>query len=111
MSILLLVLAVLGFVAVARRAALALLGLLGRGVDRFLAGEVAEVRARRGDLTGLTDARNEEKSARRAQVAAVAIFSFWTILLVVPTLTPWPRPIYATYSVLWLLPRAVARTS
>ena len=31
------------------------LGLLRRGVDRYLAGSVAEVRARRGDLTGLTD--------------------------------------------------------
>lgn len=109
MSLLVVVLAVIGFVAVALRVVLAILGLLRRGVDRYLADSVADVRARRGDLTGMDEARVEEQGARRALFSAFAILSFWALLLIAPALTPWPRTIYAAYSVFWLLPSGFAR--
>lgn len=105
MSFLVLALAILGFLAIARNVALAGMRLLGRGVERLMAGEVAEARARRGDLTGVGDAEGERVSARRRQRAALAVFAFWGALLVAPVLSPWPRYLYAVCSVLWLLPR------
>ncbi len=109
MSVLVFALAALGFLAVARRVVVAGFRLLGRGVDRFVAGETAEVRARRGDLTGLAEASGRETTARRAQLASLGVFSFWVLLLVAPALTPWPRLLYAAYSALWLVPRPVSR--
>lgn len=108
MRVLLTVLAVLGFLAVLRRVLIAGFGLLGRGVDRVVAGEVAEVRARRGDLTGLSEADARRGDARRAQSAALAAFAFWVLLLIAPPLTPWPLVLYATCSLLWLIPRGPA---
>jgi hypothetical protein len=111
MRALLFVLAILGFAAVARRVALALLRLLRRGLDRVVAGETAAVRARRGDITGLTDASVQAGRARRAQLTSLGIFSFWFLLIIAPALTPWPLYLYATYAVLWLVPRRSARPS
>jgi uncharacterized MAPEG superfamily protein len=111
MRALLFVLAILGFAAVARRVALALLRLLRGGLARVVAGETAAVRARRGDITGLSDASVQERRARRAQLTSLGIFSFWALLIITPALTPWPLALYATYSVLWLVPRSPARPS
>lgn len=99
-------LAVLGGIAVARRAAASLLRLAHRGVDAFVAGEIEEVRARRGDLTGLQDAQQDVRHARGARQRAAAALCLWAGLLVVPPLTPWPIPMYAAYSLLWFLPAA-----
>lgn len=105
MRFLLIVLAVFGILAVLRRVLLAVLRLLGRGVDRIMANEMAEIRARRGDLTGLDEADVEHGRARRAQAGALAVLSFWVLLLIAPSLTPWPLALYASYSLLWVIPR------
>jgi hypothetical protein len=105
MSILLFVLAVFGVLAILRRIALAGFLIMRRGVDRFMAGEVAEVHAQRGDLTRLSDASTARALARRAQWASAAVLSFWIALLIVPVLTPWPRLLYAACAALWLAPR------
>lgn len=110
MRLLGLVLAAFGAFAVALRVMRALFRLLHRGVDAFLAGSVEEVRAQRGDLTGMRDARHEALLARRQRLRAGAGLCLWTALLVVPPLTPWPLPLYAAYSLLWLLPSPRART-
>ncbi|MGH7504505.1 MAG: hypothetical protein ACRELX_02600 [Longimicrobiales bacterium] len=104
MRIVLLILAVVGIAAVLRHLATALLRLLRRGVDAFMADQVADVRARRGDLTGLSDAEVVRSQARRSRLAAVGTVSLWTALLVVPPLTSWPELVYACYNVLWLVP-------
>lgn len=104
MSTAVLLLAVAGFLAVALRAVRALFAALRGGVDAFLARDLADTRARRGDLTGLSDAEAARASARRYRVMALGFFFLWGGLLLVPPLTPWPQLLYGAYSLLWLLP-------
>lgn len=94
-----------GFLAVAMRAVIAGLLVLRHGVAAFLARDLGATRARRGDLTGLADAASDRALARRRRLAAVGVLCMWAVLLVVPLLTPWPVPLYACYSLFWLVPR------
>ncbi len=104
MSFIILVLAIAGFLAVLRRSAGALLRLLGRGVEAFLAREESSIRERRGDLTGLQEAVARTRGARRARLDAMLRFAFWVALLVAPLLTPWTALLYAACATLWLVP-------
>lgn len=99
------VFAFFGVLAVLARVLRALLKLLHRGVDTLVAGEVHDLRAQRGDLTGMADAARQKSVARRGRLGALAMLSFWGGLLVVPLLTPWRVELYAIYSLLWLMPR------
>jgi hypothetical protein len=102
-------LAVAGVIAVALRLFRSLFMSLRGGVDAFIARDMADVRARRGDLTGVDDARASAALARRRRMIAFGTASVWLGLLIVPTLTPWPTLLYAGYSVLWLIPRGARR--
>jgi hypothetical protein len=104
-----LLLAIAGFCAVALHLLRALLRVLTRGADAVLARELANTRAQRGDLTGLEEANLARGEARRRRYRALGVFSLWGGLLLVPQITPWPRLLYATYSLLWLLPRRTGR--
>lgn len=104
------VLAFFGVLAVLARVLRAALKLLHRGVDTLVAGEVHDLRAQRGDLTGMADAARQRSIARRGRVLAVAMLSFWVGLLVAPPLTPWPAALYAVYSLLWIVPRIRLRS-
>jgi hypothetical protein len=99
------ILAVAGVAAVLVRAGSSAFRALRGGVDAFLARDAADARAQRGDLTGLADAAEVRAAARRRRMFFLAAFGFWLGLLVVPPLTPWPRFLYAVYSLLWLVPR------
>jgi hypothetical protein len=105
MSVAVLVLAVAGFLAAALRAVIALFAVLQSGVEGFLARDLAEVRGRRGDLTGAADAADVRAAARRRRFTAIGFFTMWLGLLLIPALTPWPAFVYASYCVLWLMPR------
>jgi hypothetical protein len=105
MNTILILLSVAGLVAVLIRAVRAGMRLLSRGVDGFLAGEVAQQRALRGDLTGVADADRDRGAARAWRRRAAGELALWVALLAAPPLTPWPEGLYATYAVLWLLPR------
>jgi hypothetical protein len=98
-------LAVAGVAAVLVRAAAAAFRALRGGVDAFLARDLQDVRAGRGDLTGFADAAGARSAARRRRMTALGTMAFWLGLLIVPPLTPWPRLLYAVYSLLWLAPR------
>lgn len=102
------ILAVIGFAAALWRLLRAALRLARRGVDAFLAREVAETRAQRGDLTGMAEARDWAARARRARLRAIAEACFWLALLVLPPLLlPSPVVAYAAYAVLWLFVRGL----
>jgi hypothetical protein len=105
MTTLVTLLAAVGAMAVVLRIVRALFAVLHGGVDAFLARDAADVRARRGDLTGLADAATARAQARRRKLNATGILFIWSGLLLVPLLTPWPALLYASYSLLWLLPR------
>jgi hypothetical protein len=97
-------LAAAGIAAVLLRAVLALFRALRGGVDSFLARDMADLRAQRGDLTGLAAAAEVRQAARRQRMFAFGAFAVWIGLLAVPQLTPWPRFLYVIYSLLWLVP-------
>jgi hypothetical protein len=105
MDLLYTLLAVAGVAAVVIRAIGAAFRALRGGVDAFLARDVADNRAQRGDLTGLADAAEYRSAARQRRMVALGAVAFWAGLLFVPPLTPWPRFLYAVYALLWLVPR------
>jgi hypothetical protein len=105
MRVVIYLLGIAGFAAVTLRAALALLNALSGGVESLLARDLTEIRARRGDLTGVQEANDLQGAARRHRLLALGAFSMWAGLLVVPALTPWPALLYAGYALLWLVPR------
>jgi hypothetical protein len=106
MSTAIMLLAVAGVIAVLLRLLRALFAALRGGVDSFLARDVADTRAQRGDLTGVDDAQTAAALARRRRLLALGTGSIWIGLLIFPVLTPWPGLLYASYSLLWLIPRA-----
>lgn len=110
MSTILTVLAVAGIGAAAWHVVRAAFRFLRQEATGLWAGELARTHARRGDVTAVEEARREAErvSRRRRRVLAEGIG--WLVLLIVPAFTPWARPIYAGYAVLWLVP-AVRRGS
>lgn len=104
MSGALLILAIIGFLGAARLAARAAFRFLFRGVESFLAGQVRETHARRGDITALQTADVTRRAVRRARRISLAALMGWVCLLAVPPFTPWAQAIYAAYVPLWLYP-------
>jgi hypothetical protein len=70
---------------------------------------VAEIGARRGDLTALADARRDHRTARRAALGHALVALLWLVALLLPPLIGWTLHVYAAASVLWLLPRPATR--
>jgi hypothetical protein len=105
MDVVLTILAAAGIAAVILRSGASLLRTLHGGADAFFARDLADARAQRGDLSGMEDAAVARSKARRRRMFALGAFGFWLGLLMVPPLTPWPRFLYAVYSLLWLVPR------
>lgn len=83
--------------------ALARLGIAA--VEKTAASGLAEVAARRGDLTGLAERRQMEGRARHGRARAGLLVAVWLLLLVVPLATGWTQEVYAAASLLWFLPR------
>jgi hypothetical protein len=109
MSLVLAVLAVTGFLAVAFAAFRASLRMLHGGVEAFVAREIASARAGRGDLSGMSQAAEQRAALKRVRRLYALQVVAWLVLLISPLFTPWTRELYAAYSVLWLLPRRRAR--
>jgi hypothetical protein len=103
-STLLTLLALLGIGAALWHMARATLRFLRHGAVGLWAGEVGRTRARRGDLTAVEESRGERERAKRSRRRAGVEAVGWLALLIVPTLTPWARPVYAAYAALWALP-------
>lgn len=80
-------------------------------VETTAASSLAEVSARRGDLSLLAERRETEQSARRAGVRHGLLALLWCLLLVVPLVVGWAREVYALASLVWLLPRHPIRPS
>src|SRR5262245_11974083 len=104
MRLLLLILAIAGFLAVARQLTRAVFILLKRSVDSFVLGEVAGERARRGDVTGVVEARAAKGERRRARFISLLAVIGWAALLALPLTTRATLPGFALYSIFWILP-------
>lgn len=100
------ILAGLGILAVSRRLVVAFVHVLRSGVEAYLAGEVAQTRANRGDITGMEEAYDTVAAARRVRGRALRAVVAWAVLLLLPVLLlEAPAPAYAACIVVWFLPR------
>lgn len=97
--------AAIGFFVVAWRLSRAGFRAARLGLDEYAAGEVADARGRRGDLTGMAEAKRVAAERRRSRWRASGPLTMWLLLLIAPALTPWTRPLYASYTLFWVLGR------
>jgi hypothetical protein len=103
------ILAVVGVLAILARLGRSLLRVGITVAEETAAAGMAETSARRGDLTGLAERREQRTALRRTRLKQLAISALWVALLVAPALAGWGRPVYAAAVLLWLLPRAPLR--
>ena len=80
------------------------LRLVLRAAEASAAAGLADVSARRGDLTGMMERRAAEKDARRERRGALLLALAWVLWLVVPIFAGWSREAFAVAAVLWLAP-------
>lgn len=97
--------AVAGVLALIRRAFGSLLRLALHAAEATAASGLAEVSARRGDLTGLSERRAHRERARRLRRTELLLLSLWAGWIVVPALAGWTPDAYLPAALLWLLPR------
>ena len=109
MSVLLVVLAIAGFLALVHRLGRSLLRLGLNLAEGTAASGLAEVSARRGDLTGFMERRADHHAIRRARIGAAAAASVYFLLLAVPLFAGLGREVYAASALLWLLPTRAIR--
>jgi hypothetical protein len=105
LSLVLLLLAVLGFVALVGRMGRAALRLGLNAAEATAATGLAEVSQRRGDITGFMERQASGQALRRARRVNAASLLGYAALLILPPFFGLGREVYAAASLLWLLPR------
>lgn len=97
--------AVAGVLALVRRAFGSLLRLALHAAEATAASGLADVSARRGDVTGLAERRAHQERAREMRRAELLRLSLWAGWLVVPAVAAWAPEAYLPAALLWLFPR------
>lgn len=97
-------LAIAGALAVVYRLVRALARLVLSFAEVTSASGLAEVSARRGDLTAMAEQRVHERLARRRQWGDLLYVLLWLGWLLLPPLISLAQPFYAAAAPLWLLP-------
>jgi hypothetical protein len=105
----LLLLAIIGAVALVYRAFRSIARLGVSLAESTAASGLAEVSARRGDLTALEENRSTQRAARRRQRGDVLATALWLAWLLVPPWLGWAAPFYAAAAPLWFLPYSPIR--
>ena len=98
------VLAVSGGLALLARALRAGARLMLWAAELTAVSGMAEISARRGDLTGLAERREMEERLRRRRRRAALRAVLWTLCLIVPIAAGWLPGAFALAAPLWLLP-------
>lgn len=101
--------AVLGAMALLVRLGAAALRLAFAAAQATAMEGMAEISARRGDLTLLAERREQARSVARSRRAELLRALLWGALLVLPPLLGWAVPIYSAAALLWLMPRRPLR--
>jgi hypothetical protein len=109
LSVVLLLLAVFGFLALVGRLGRAGLRLGLNAAEATAASGLAEVSHRRGDVTGFLEKQASGAALRRARRINTITFLGYALLLAVPLFAGVARDVYAAASLLWLLPRRSIR--
>jgi hypothetical protein len=104
LSLVLLILAVLGFLALAGRLGRALLRLALNAAESTHATGLAEVSERRGDITGMIETRTAAQTLRRKRRLTLLSVVACVLLIAVPPFAGVAREVYAACALLWLVP-------
>ena len=104
LSLVLLILAVLGFLALAGRLGRALLRLALNAAESTHATGLAEVSERRGDITAMMETRNAALALRRKRRLALLAVVACVLLIAVPPFAGVAREVYAACALLWFAP-------
>jgi F0F1-type ATP synthase membrane subunit c/vacuolar-type H+-ATPase subunit K len=99
-----LVLAVLGAIALGYRLLRALARFGAAFAEGTAASGIAEISARRGDLTTLAEQQATQRAARQRQRVDLLFITLWLAWLFLPPMTVWTGPLYAAAAPLWFLP-------
>lgn len=109
MDALLLFLSLLGGVALLVRFIRALLRLGLAAAEETAASGMAEVSARHGDITALSERQAASRAARAVRRQALLQAAAWLLLLLLPLVFGWAREVYAAAAILWLFPTTPVR--
>lgn len=105
MTIILILLAIPGVLAVLLRLGAALLQAAKFSLERYVARQMFDQRANRGDLSGMAEADKVRASAANRQMRFVAETAMWAALLGLPLMFPPTVIVYPFYSIFWFVPR------
>jgi hypothetical protein len=109
MTIILILLAIPGVLAVLLRLGIAVLGATKHTIEWFVARQITAQRAERGDLSGLAEAMKIRAAAARQQRRYGLHVLTWSVLLALPVFVPAAVIVYPFYSLFWLLPNPYKR--
>ena len=104
MTFLLALIALPGIAAVLLRWSRALLVTARYAIERFVAGQIADSRAQRGDISGMAEAEKIRRQSRDEAMRSLLAVVLWSALLIVPLFLPGTLIIYALLGLLWLEP-------
>lgn len=99
------ILAFAGVVALVTRLLRAFARLALRAAEATAAAGLADLSARRGDVTAMIERQNAWKLARRDRRLAMAAAGVWLLWLALPPFAGVAREAYAVAALLWLVPR------
>jgi hypothetical protein len=105
MTIILILLAIPGVLAVLLRLGIDLLHATRHTIEWYVARQISQQRAQRGDLSGLAEADKLRAAAAQKQRWYGMHAALWIVLLAFPLMIPGAVVVYPLYSLLWLLPR------
>lgn len=104
LSLVLLFLAVFGFLALGARLGRSLLRLALNAAESTAAAGQAEISERRGDITGMMEKRGAEQSLRRDRRLTLLIAACSFLLMAIPPFAGLAREVYAACALLWFVP-------
>ena len=104
-------LAVVGAAALGVRFLRSALRVLLQAADVTAAESMAEISARRGDLTTLAERRADERQARQGRRRDGVVALLWLLWLLVPAAAGWASIAYALAAPVWLLPSRPLRSA
>src|SRR5512141_951272 len=104
MTFLLAVIALPGIAAVLLRWSRAVFVTARHTIERFIAGQIADTRAQRGDISGMSEAESIRQQSRSAAVRSLVEVLGWSAALVLPVFLPGTILIYMLYGLLWFAP-------
>lgn len=106
MTLFLILLAIPGVAAVMLRLFKALMRAARYSLERYVARQIVQQRANRGDLSGMAEANKVRAAAAGKQMRFVGETLMWSALLGAPLLFPPAILLYPLYSIFWFVPRS-----